>query len=114
MIGIWKTESIKITKQLPLRTSFTFIGYGYGFAYGVARLTDEETGYVPPKPGVKDYGIIVKSGDIVEMHCDMEKLELSFAVNGVDYGVAYKDIAECEYKAAIALYSADEMISLLD
>ena len=46
------------------------------------------------------YGEKCKKGDEIGMHLDLNKLTLSFSINGKDFGKAY-DIDKCEYKAAI-------------
>lgn len=58
---------------------------GYGYAYDIGKKTIIQTGGAEKD----EYGLKVKSGDIVTMHCDMIKLELSFSVNGMDQGIAY-------------------------
>ena len=49
-------------------------------------------------------------GNIVEMYCDMNKLEMSFIVNVV----AHKDIDETEYTVALNLYNVGDSITVLD
>ena len=44
----------------------------------------------------------------------MNKLELRFSINGIDYGVAYKNIEQTEYRVAINLSQVDDMVTLLD
>ena len=89
-------------------------GTGYAFVYNVAALTDRRGGHVPQDSTKKLYGVKVESGGIVEMHCDMNKRELRFSINGIDYGVAYTNIERTEYRAAVALYEKDDIVSLLD
>ena len=110
-IGIWKTRF----GDPPKDTGFTFSNdnSSYGFAYNIAALIDPESGESHEEEWNR-YGKEVTSGDIVEMHCDMNKLELSFSVNGVDYGVAYKDIEKTEYKVAVNLYRSGDTVTLLD
>ena len=84
---------------------------GYGFAYNIGVLTDVKTGSADTE---MKYGVKARSGDIVEMHCDMNRLELSFRVNGIDYGVAYKDIEKTEYRAAVNLCDNNAIVTLLE
>lgn len=52
------------------------------------------------------YGFIYRNGyfegDIVEMHLDLDKLKLSYTVNGKDYGKVH-DVQPGEYRAAISI-----------
>ena len=92
-------------------------GSGYGYAYNKAQKTDPKTGGARDDSDDEDarhYGSKVVSGDIIEMHCDMNKLELSFSVNGIDQGVAFREIEKTKYKVAVNLYVQDDMVTLLD
>ena len=56
------------------------------------------------------YGKLCKQDDIVDMILDFNKLQLRFKINGIDYGVAFKNIETTTYRAAITLFnSADEI-----
>ena len=78
--------------------------YGYGYKFNKGRLTGG--GFQP--------GIKAKSGDIVEMHCDMNQLGLSFMVNGVDSGLAFENIDKTVYKVAVNLYEKNDKVTLLE
>ena len=108
-IGLYKTRF----GEPPTEICYTRYDYncGYGFAYNIGRLTDEAMG--SSFQGRK-YGQKAKSGDIVGMHCDMNKKELSFSINGVNHGIAYKNIENTEYKVAVKLYSHGDTVTLLD
>ena len=111
-IGIWKTKSDIIDKWYPFCAAFTDNYHhewyaGYGYEYNVGCLTYDGN-------GEREYGVKVEEGDIVEMYCDMNKLELRFSVNGTDYGVAFANIEDTEYRAAVNLLEVGDMITLLD
>ena len=101
-----RTNGVFTSKTYPKQS-------GYGYAYSIGKITDEK-GEADHYVGGNEYGIKAKSGDIIEMHCDMNKLELSFSVNGIDQGVACCNIEKTEYKAALNLYKKGDMVSLLD
>ena len=48
------------------------------------------------------YGIVCKTNDIIEMICDLEKCELKYCINGIEYDKAY-DIKQAKYRAFIDL-----------
>ena len=48
-----------------------------------------------------------KEGDILEMTLDLNERTLSFKVNDEDYGVAFEDIEEREYRLAFGGYKCD-------
>ena len=54
---------------------------------------------------LKPYGKKCEVGDIYEMILDCHQWTLSFKVNDTDYGVAFSNIEETKYKAAIFMYS---------
>ena len=58
------------------------------------------------------YGEICKSGDEIGMHLDLNKLTLSFSINGKDFGKAY-DVDKCQYKAAINMTDAGCKLQLV-
>ena len=55
---------------------------------------------------------MLKSGDIVSMHLDFEKLTLSFSVNGVDYGISH-NIEPEKYRCAVHVYDKAAVLELL-
>ena len=59
------------------------------------------------------YGIRCKQGDVVVMILDLNKLELKYKVNDIDYGVAYKDVEQTSYRAGISGYGAYPTYQLL-
>ena len=46
------------------------------------------------------------------MYVDFDKLQLSYIINGKDYGVAFK-ITKGKYKVAINMYQEGDIISLV-
>ena len=54
---------------------------------------------------LKAYGKNCKSGDIVEMILDMDECTLSFKMNDIDCGVAFRDIDSAKYRAAVFFYA---------
>ena len=44
-----------------------------------------------------------KEGDTIELYLDMDNKTLSYTVNGNDYGVAFKDIEEGNYRLAVSI-----------
>ena len=58
------------------------------------------------------YGKYLKENDIVTMCVDMDKLELKFIINDIDYGVA-ATIKEGEHRAVIMIYNKDDCVELI-
>merc|ERR1712228_1023042 len=99
LIGIWNTTSSDPATERHF-LNICHNGYAYCGPQGV--LTNPEA----PGNGGDNYGVRCKSGDVVEMTLDLDRRTLSFAVNEKDYGVAFNEIAEGEYRAAVTLYAA--------
>ena len=111
-LGIWKIKS-NDNEFLPLNHYFTaHPDRTYGFANNCGRLISRQTGLSYEGDDVRDYGIKTNAGDIIDMYCDMNALELRFTINGKDYGKAF-DIEPGKYRAVINLYDEDDSISLL-
>ena len=91
----------------PTNTYFTKNENGYGYVCCKGRKTDGEA----LADGEK-YGIECKTGDIVDMHCNLDNLTLSYSVNGQNQGIAYK-IEKAEYKAAVNLYYKGNSVMLV-
>ena len=68
-------------------------------------------GYVGMCQG-KYYGKPCEEGDIIDMYLDMNKLELSYAINNKNYGVACK-VDKCEYKAVVYIRTQNQQIDLI-
>ena len=110
-IGIFDSDEQDDDDDYPINKRF-LEGYekGYGWSPCNAKLINTKTGIC--KKDDKDYGIKCDQGDIIEMFVDMNKLELSYVVNGQDFGVAFK-IRDSYYQAAINLFCTGDSITLL-
>ena len=95
LFGIWKTNS-----GVPLlNTCFTNKrNNGYSFVATHGKLLNLNDFYMCGK----EYGKKCKKGDIIDMYLNMNKLQLSFAINDKNYGKAY-DIDNTQYRAAISM-----------
>lgn len=100
LIGIWKTM-INGRKQAPQINSY-FTAYGTGDNGGAYAYVTDNACIVNKTGGGygSKYGIMCKTGDIVQMFLDLDELTLSYSVNGIDQGVAYK-IQPGSYRAAL-------------
>ena len=82
--------------------------HGYIFDGGYARLIDGNN-----YRRDDTYGVRLKKDDIVEMCLDLDALCLSYKINDISYGIAFKDIESCEYKAALSFWFGGDSIQLL-
>ena len=103
-IGIWRMQKDKTPPTDEYFTKGKEQGYAY---YLKGYKTTIERGDCGDK-----YGIKCKNGDIIQMILDLDKLALSFKVNGVDYGVAFNNIKQAKYKAAIWLYHEHDSVTI--
>ena len=53
------------------------------------------------------------SGDVIDMILDLEKLELSYIVNGKNFGVAFTEIEKTEYRAVVSANVVDDAIEFV-
>ena len=98
--GIWKTNSA--TKPDTVHRFFRDKDSGYAFEAKRGKLMDPSYfDYVE----LESYAKCCNNGDVVEMILNLEDYTLSFKVNDIDYGVAFKDIEKTEYRAAIFIYA---------
>eukprot|EP01084_Bolivina_argentea_P267518 454119_1 len=71
---------------------------------------------VGDKWGTKRYAnVTCTTNDMIGIHLDLEKKELSFSVNGVNYGTAFKNIAcgkNIKYRLAISAFYNHSSISI--
>ena len=61
---------------------------------------------------LKDYGVKIKDGDIIEMILNLIDLTLSYKINNTDYGKAY-DVDKTSYKVAATLCAKNTKWTLL-
>jgi hypothetical protein len=114
-IGIWKVFSGKM--QLKAYFNAFEKNNSYAFSLGKARCVDPN---VPNKEDWKGddqghkYGCVCKTGDIISMCLDFQHRTLSFVINDTDYGVAFSEIEQTSYRAAIGLFYTNEAVRLLD
>ena len=111
-LGIWRIQGDNEEyMKLAMNTFFTtYCGRTYGIANNSGLLINKYGGPNFAEGG--EYGTKTKAGDIVVMHCDMDKLELRFSINNKDCGKAF-DIQPGKYRAVINLYDKDDSITLL-
>eukprot|EP01084_Bolivina_argentea_P166130 288505_1 len=107
--GIYKSYS---SKHLPINNHFIWDEKNTGYAFcahsGQLKVFDETNDYCVSL----DYGVECKPDDIIEMIVDMNKLELKYQINGVNYGKAF-DIQRTTYRAAVNLDIPGDTIQLL-
>ena len=107
-IGIWKCRK---GVAPPINHIFTIGKHiAYGFAANVGVLVDPETGHDDEE---LSYGKWCRAGDVVEMRVDFGRLELSFVINGKDYGKAFT-IEKTAYRAAVNLSQIGDTVELIE
>ena len=98
-IGIYEADA-----DPPSDKDFTS-EYGYGYQISHSQI------YAPDAEG---YGVDCKAGDIIGMTLDLDNLTLRYSVNEKDQGIAFRNINEKAYKAAVYSFDDDETIELLN
>jgi len=107
-IGIWKCRK---GAAPPINRIFTLGEHvAYGFAANIGALVDPATGHEDEE---RPYGLWCRGGDIVEMHIDLTRCQLSFKINGVDYGKAF-DIEKTAYRAAVNMSQVDDAVEIIE
>ncbi len=110
-IGIWKND-VYITGEYINHCSLNkYANTAYIFD-GCGRIN-----YHNHKPTrysqFNSYGVVLNiNGTIVDMFVNFDSLELSFAINGINYGKSH-DIDDCKYRAAISCRGQGTQIELL-
>ena len=99
-IGIWKTTD---THKSISRQWFTFGYMGYGYKVNIARI----------EPGSARYGARCSKNDIVSMYVDMDELTLRFAINEKDQGIAFMNIDQRRYLAAVMTCEQNDSVELI-
>ena len=116
ILGVWKIKSA----ESPITDSYwTGAGRGtggewtYGYAYDLGAGTLVNAQGTNARLGGQ-YGKKCKTGDIVEMCLDFDKLTLSFAINGQDMGPSHQNIEATEYRVAVCTGESDVKIKILN
>mmetsp|Transcript_16999 Transcript_16999/g.27108 ORF Transcript_16999/g.27108 Transcript_16999/m.27108 type:complete len:232 (+) Transcript_16999:635-1330(+) len=114
-VGLWKVrKEDSDCDNLPLNTYFTNVAASarsksYAYAFGMGVLIDARSGN--PWSG-REYGTKAKTGDVIEMYCDLDKRHIGFSVNGIDYGIAFENVS-APLRAVINLHDAQDSVQLL-
>eukprot|EP01084_Bolivina_argentea_P181316 313167_1 len=99
MIGIIPNKNINVN----MARSFTRYG---GFAINKGGLLF---------PGGRRYtNVTWRDGDIVDIYINIKLLTLSFAYNGINLGVAFKNLPKQKYRFALTLLYQDDEIELIE
>ena len=104
-IGICKTSQL----SMAVKSYFTRIksnGYAYNCTGMVLYSIEKNKN---PSFNIKR----CREGDIIDMYVDFNKAEIKFSVNDEDLGVAFKDIAKSEYRAAVSIKNQKDKFELL-
>ena len=113
-IGIWKWNHQNITDIMVNQSYLNGFECGYGLVLPNGELVDPDGGTSYLSKEYIDTNKIgrFKKGDIIEMYLNMNKLELGYVINGINYGIAYK-VENTKYKAAINMYAGIGGLKLL-
>lgn len=108
-LGVWKCAK-GLTPSLD--NIFT-IGnqVGYGFAANSGTLVNPSSGK-GADGGVK-YGKPCSDRDVVEMVIDLDRLQLSYIINGKSYGPAFRDIEPTAYRAAVNMCKVGDSVRIV-
>ena len=113
IIGVWKTN--KKRSEMDATSSYFTPQHGdkdgYGWLASCQKLGDPDAGGCYLK-SVETYGEVVNTGDVIEMVLDLNQRQIHWAVNGVHFPIAFSDIEQCEYRAAVMLASDDSRIRI--
>lgn len=109
LIGIWMVnESNIIPTEIYFPERRNDERQGYALNVGAGHLVTESGGSLESD----HYCEACKEGDILKMTLDMKQLELRYALNGIDQGVAFS-VASSKYRAAICLEGMNTSFELL-
>ena len=103
IVGIWKT-TFPMRYHVKLSTSSTRF---YGYYLNNKTLTASGSGIR------REYGEYCREGDVIEMILNLNKLQLSYRVTEKDYGIAFNNIEDTTYRAALCLHYRGDIIELL-
>ena len=101
--GIFKTKQLtkdSINEYCGKTPNCAYI-FNVGFYHKLNDHNKKLVGFCLSK---KRYGEKCTTNDIIDMYLDLDKLELSYAINGKNYGVAH-NIDKCQYRACINMYA---------
>ncbi len=99
LIGIWKTHKINMKHINYFYATAPNSGYVYVASDGL--LCDPQKGAI----NGQEYGIILNEYDtpyLIEMIVDLNNRTVSYLINHKHYGIAFSDIEQCTYVAAIS------------
>ena len=99
-IGIIKDKD-DLLKKWYYNTGWARDGSGYAFVCGVG--CKEGAGIRRDKQEAKYGEKFKKAGDVMTIILDTYKWTLSYIINGTDYGIAFKDIDQCNYRLAVTI-----------
>ena len=107
-IGVWNLNGDEDINEILNKPRYTLGDTNYN-----AYIYDWRNSYlIPPKDeiynGTGVYGKMPETGSIIEMKLDLEELTLSFVINDVDYGIAFKALKQSRYKAVICAWEGIE------
>ena len=106
-IGVWKGEQTDNTGSIS--TDEFSKGKAYGFMVNHQLLIP---GDAPSRKRHWTY-TTCKSGDVVEMILDLNKRQLSYSVNNESLGIAYNDIQQTCYRAALGIWNKKDCVELI-
>lgn len=79
-------------------------------AYGWAYLSNRAIWHNKSK--LKSYGEVFREGDVIRVTLDCDARTLSFARNGIDYGVAVESLQPDMYFPAVSLYNEKDAVTI--
>ena len=47
----------------------------------------------------------IKTGDIIEICLDLKRMNICYKINGISYGIAFKNIDRCRYRLFATFYN---------
>ena len=111
IIGIWNMQNDPMNLVVA---DFDYLGKteSTAYAFDVDRAELNIHDARNQWTGRNSYGVACKKGSIIEMHLDLDNLQLSFTIDNKYYGKAF-DIKKAKYIACISCYSNDNILQLL-
>jgi len=108
-----QNDTKRMHRDVPTNNHFMWDNHritGYAFCphSGQLKVYDEVNDFCVSS----NYGVECKNGDVIEMHADMDKLQLKYIINEVDYGQAFC-IQQAKYRAAVNLDIPHDAVQLL-